>query len=54
MFDFQDDASRLEKCYTTVAQLPAFIDPKQPPTKRSPFSCILGHPFTHTVCLHSF
>ncbi|KAF7589323.1 hypothetical protein BBP40_004476 [Aspergillus hancockii] len=49
MFDFEDDASRREKCYTTVAQLPSFIDPKQPPTKRSPFSTIWGHPFVHTV-----
>ncbi|OOF95755.1 hypothetical protein ASPCADRAFT_396468 [Aspergillus carbonarius ITEM 5010] len=49
MLDFEDDASRREKCYTTIAQLPAFIDPKQPPTKRSPFSAILGHPYIHTV-----
>jgi ribonuclease P/MRP protein subunit RPP40 len=49
MFDFEDDASRREKCYTTVAQLPSFIDPKQPPAKRSPFTAIWGHPFVHTV-----
>ncbi|PWY76877.1 hypothetical protein BO83DRAFT_436348 [Aspergillus eucalypticola CBS 122712] len=49
MLDFEDDASKREKCYTTIGQLPAFIDPKQPPTKRSPFSAILGHPFVHTV-----
>ncbi|KAI9045678.1 ribonuclease P protein subunit p40 [Aspergillus affinis] len=49
MFDFDDDASRREKCYTSVAELPAFIDPKQPPSKRSPFSAITGHSFLHTV-----
>ncbi|PYI12439.1 hypothetical protein BO78DRAFT_331006 [Aspergillus sclerotiicarbonarius CBS 121057] len=49
MLDFEDDASKREKCYTTIAQLPAFIDPKQPPTKRSPFTAILGHPYVHTV-----
>ncbi|PYH99124.1 hypothetical protein BO71DRAFT_314918 [Aspergillus ellipticus CBS 707.79] len=49
MLDFKDDTSRREKCYTTISQLPAFIDPKQPPTKRSPFSAILGHPFIHTI-----
>ncbi|RAL01006.1 ribonuclease P protein subunit p40 [Aspergillus ibericus CBS 121593] len=48
MLDFEDDASKREKCYTTIAQLPAFIDPKQPPTKRSPFTAILGHPYVHT------
>ncbi|KAB8236312.1 ribonuclease P protein subunit p40 [Aspergillus alliaceus] len=49
MFDLEDDASRREKCYTTVAQLPSFIDPKQPPMKKPPFSAIWGHPFVHTV-----
>lgn len=49
MFDLEDDASQREKCYTTVTRLPAFVDFKQPPTKRSPFSTILGHPYVHTV-----
>ncbi|KAE8364363.1 ribonuclease P 40kDa subunit-domain-containing protein [Aspergillus caelatus] len=49
MFDLEDDASRREKCYTAVAQLPCFIDSKQPPMKKSPFSAIWGHPFVHTV-----
>ncbi|KAL4791268.1 ribonuclease P 40kDa subunit-domain-containing protein [Aspergillus venezuelensis] len=49
MFGLEDDAaSALEKCYTTVAQLSQFLDPKQPP-KKSPFSAIQGHPFVHTV-----
>lgn len=50
MLDFHDEASQREKCYTTVGQLPAFVDPKQPPSKKSPFSAILGHPFIHMVC----
>lgn len=49
MFDFTDNASGREKCYTTVSQLPSFIDPKQVPTKKSPFSAIVNHPFAHTV-----
>ncbi|KAE8152143.1 ribonuclease P 40kDa subunit-domain-containing protein [Aspergillus avenaceus] len=49
MFDLQDDASRREKCYTSVANLSAFVDPKHPPTKKAPFSTIWGHPFVHTV-----
>ncbi|GFF23004.1 hypothetical protein IFM58399_00132 [Aspergillus lentulus] len=49
MLDFDDDASRREKCFTTIAQLPAFVDPKQPPTKKSPFSAIANHSFVHTV-----
>jgi ribonuclease P/MRP protein subunit RPP40 len=49
MFDFTDDASGREKCYTTVSQLPSFVDPKQVPSKKSPFSAILSHPFVHTV-----
>ncbi|KAL2828909.1 ribonuclease P 40kDa subunit-domain-containing protein [Aspergillus cavernicola] len=50
MFELEDDdASGREKCYTTVAQLPQFIDPKQHSTTKSPFSAILGHPFVHTV-----
>ncbi|KAJ5679425.1 hypothetical protein N7462_007669 [Penicillium macrosclerotiorum] len=49
MFDITDDASKREKCYTTVARLPAFVDPKQIPSKKPPFSTILNHPFVHTV-----
>ena len=51
MFDLDDEASQREKCYTTVTQLPAFVDPKQPPTKKPPFSVIREHPFVHTVLL---
>ncbi|KAJ5707032.1 hypothetical protein N7488_006833 [Penicillium malachiteum] len=49
MLDFDDDASQREKCFTTVTQLPAFVDPKQIPTKKSPFSAVLNHPFIHTI-----
>ncbi|KAJ6189409.1 Ribonuclease P Rpp40 [Penicillium mononematosum] len=49
MFEEVDDASRREKCFTTIAQLPAFIDPKQIPGKRLPFSTIQNHAFVHSV-----
>lgn len=49
MFDIEDDASRREKCFTTVAQLPAWVDSKQIPSTRSPFSTIRNHSFAHTV-----
>ncbi|KAF9895415.1 hypothetical protein FE257_000321 [Aspergillus nanangensis] len=49
MLDIEDDVSRREKCYTTIGRLPSFIDPKQPPTTKSPFSAVWGHPFVHTV-----
>lgn len=49
MLDLEDDASRREKCYTTITQLPAYVDPKQPPTKKPPFSAILSHSYVHTV-----
>jgi hypothetical protein len=52
MLDFEDDASRREKCYTTISELPSYIDPKQPPTKKAPFSAIWGHSFVHTVLIH--
>ncbi|CAG8236093.1 unnamed protein product [Penicillium salamii] len=48
MFDQVDDTSRREKCFTTISQLPAFVDPKQIP-KRSPFSTFHNHPFLHSV-----
>lgn len=49
MFEEVDDTSRREKCFTTIAQLPAFIDSKQIPGKRSPFSTIQNHAFVHSV-----
>ncbi|KAJ5840499.1 Ribonuclease P Rpp40 [Penicillium rubens] len=49
MFEEVDDASRREKCFTTIAQLPTFIDPKQIPGKRLPFSTIQNHAFVHSA-----
>ncbi|KAJ5086631.1 hypothetical protein NUU61_007938 [Penicillium alfredii] len=49
MFDLEDDASRREKCFTTISTLPAFVDPKQIPSKKFPFSVIQNHPLVHTV-----
>ncbi|KAJ6108287.1 hypothetical protein N7523_009610 [Penicillium sp. IBT 18751x] len=49
MFDFEDGASTREKCFTSVTELPAFVDPKQIPSKKVPFSTISNHPFVHTV-----
>ncbi|KAJ5570165.1 uncharacterized protein N7459_009595 [Penicillium hispanicum] len=49
MLDFIDDASRREKCFTTITELSNFVDPKQIPSKKTPFSAIINHPFVHTV-----
>ncbi|CDM36796.1 Ribonuclease P, Rpp40 [Penicillium roqueforti FM164] len=49
MFQEVDESSRREKCFTTITQLPAFINPKQVPSKRSPFSTIQNHAFVHSV-----
>ena len=51
MFDFEDDASTREKCFTTVAELPTFVNLKQIPAKKAPFSTIFNYPFVHTVRL---
>ncbi|KAJ5133676.1 uncharacterized protein N7443_004700 [Penicillium atrosanguineum] len=49
MFDFEDDASTREKCFTSVTELPAFVDPKQIPSKKVPFSTISNYAFLHTI-----
>ncbi|KAJ5183632.1 hypothetical protein N7492_001248 [Penicillium capsulatum] len=49
MVDFVDGASTREKCVTSVTELPAFVDPKQIPSKKQPFTAIANHPFVHTV-----
>jgi len=49
MLDFQDEMSQREKCYTTLGQLPVFVDPKHLPQKKPPFSTIIGHPLVHTT-----
>ncbi|MCJ1368302.1 hypothetical protein MMC16_007444 [Acarospora aff. strigata] len=51
MFEIGADSKPAEKCYVTHGPLPAYIDPKQPPTKRRPFSTILNHTFSHTLDL---
>ncbi|KAK5121545.1 hypothetical protein LTR16_004319 [Cryomyces antarcticus] len=39
------------KCYFTNNTLPAYIDGKQPPTKKKPFSTVLAQPFSHSTTL---
>ncbi|KAK4962230.1 hypothetical protein LTR28_004627 [Elasticomyces elasticus] len=46
---FQAETTPRPKCYFTHNVLPAYIDEKQPPTKRKPFSSIIAQPFSHTV-----
>ncbi|KAK4962220.1 hypothetical protein LTR28_004640 [Elasticomyces elasticus] len=48
---FQAEKTPRPKCYFTHNALPAYIDEKQPPTKRKPFSSIIAQPFSHTVGL---
>ncbi|KAI1964644.1 hypothetical protein LOZ58_001330 [Ophidiomyces ophidiicola] len=49
MFDIDDPTLNKEKCRTTIGLFPRYIDPRQPPTKKIPFSAISGHPFTHSI-----
>jgi len=49
MFEFGVDDQPASKCYVTHGSLPTYIDPRQPPTKKKPFSTILDHTFAHTV-----
>lgn len=37
------------KCFVTQGSLPPYVDQKQPPTSKKPFSIILNQTFTHTV-----
>ena len=37
------------KLYVSNGTFPAWIDPKQPPTKKQPFGIIMDQHFTHTV-----
>ncbi|KAK5123089.1 hypothetical protein LTR85_003286 [Meristemomyces frigidus] len=37
------------KCYFTQATLPGFVDHRQPPTKKKPFSTALSQNFNHTL-----
>ncbi|KMU73254.1 hypothetical protein CISG_09987 [Coccidioides immitis RMSCC 3703] len=49
MFDIDDSALDKEKCYTTIGELPHYVDPKQPPTRKSPFSTVSRHCFVHST-----
>ncbi|OJD12212.1 hypothetical protein AJ78_07153 [Emergomyces pasteurianus Ep9510] len=51
MYEIDDPDLRKEKCYTTIGKLPAFVDPQQPPIKKSPFSSFSKHPFVHSTSL---
>lgn len=37
------------KMRVSRGSLPHWVDPKEPPSKRAPYSTILGQPFNHTV-----
>ncbi|EEH45671.2 uncharacterized protein PADG_01821 [Paracoccidioides brasiliensis Pb18] len=49
MYEIDDPDLKKEKCYTTIGTLPSFVDQRQPPLKRSPFSSISNQPFIHTT-----
>ncbi|PGH32180.1 ribonuclease P/MRP protein subunit RPP40 [[Emmonsia] crescens] len=51
MYEIDDPDLRKEKCYTTIGKLPPFVDPQQPPIKKSPFSSISKHSFVHSTSL---
>ncbi|OJD25127.1 hypothetical protein ACJ73_03507 [Blastomyces percursus] len=51
MYEIDDPDLRKEKCYTTIGKLPPFVDPQQPPIKKSPFSSISKHSFVHSTTL---
>lgn len=48
-FSFARNEPSASKCYVSHGYLPQFIDPKQLPSKKKPFSAILNQHFTHTV-----
>jgi len=51
LFDFDSADRRNPKTQVRVAQLPAYIDPKQPPTKKTPWRTINEVPFLQSVSL---
>ncbi|QSS49267.1 hypothetical protein I7I53_09581 [Histoplasma capsulatum var. duboisii H88] len=51
MYEIDDPDLQKEKCYTTIGKLPPFVDPRQPPVKKCPFSSISKHPFVHSTSL---
>jgi ribonucleases P/MRP protein subunit RPP40 len=51
LFDFDSADRRDPKTQVHVGQLPAYIDPKQPPTKKTPWRTINEVPFLQSVNL---
>jgi ribonuclease P/MRP protein subunit RPP40 len=51
LFDFDSADRRNPKTQVHVGQLPAYIDPKQPPTKKTPWRTINEVPFLQSVNL---
>ena len=49
MFKTLNQEAPTSKCFLSSGSFPRFIDPKQPPTKRKPFSTIMSQPFNHRV-----
>jgi ribonuclease P/MRP protein subunit RPP40 len=37
------------KCVLSQGLMPSYVDPKQPPTKKRPFSAIMSQPLSHSV-----
>ncbi|KAK2755904.1 hypothetical protein FQN54_005700 [Arachnomyces sp. PD_36] len=49
MLGLEKEAPSSDKCFITTGGYPAFIDPKQPPAKKSPFTTVFGNQFIHTT-----
>jgi ribonuclease P/MRP protein subunit RPP40 len=51
LFDSNSAGQRVSKTHVAGGQLPAYIDPKQPPTKKSPWRTINDAPFLKSISL---
>ncbi|KAI9735137.1 MAG: hypothetical protein M1834_001725 [Cirrosporium novae-zelandiae] len=49
MFQFNKSDTSSSKCFLTTGSFPAYVDHKQPPTKKKPFSTILSQPCSHSA-----
>lgn len=49
MFGFAKSQTPSSKAMVSTGMLPKSVDPKQPPSKKKPFSAIMDQPFTHKV-----
>ena len=49
LFNFHSPGQREPKTNVYVEKLPAYIDPKQPPTKKSPWRTVNDVPFLQSV-----